>query len=162
MKQLPFIVWVTILCSVGAPNAFVQEQANADKESRGSIGGRIYRSDTNQPIANASIFLLDEAELEAGDEYQLKDVKTDSEGRYLMTDVPAGKYALSVRTLYSSEMDAPCNGIAGAETRSGDQVRVVRTTFDEPMQVVLVKGVTVEAAGVSGKDVDIICRERVD
>ncbi len=82
-----------------------------DQPKTSSMKGKVFRSDTNQPIANAHIILLDEKKSDKKD--NSIDTKTDEQGTYSFANVAAGTYTVSIRAWYPTQEDAPCQLLAG-------------------------------------------------
>ena len=60
--------------------------------------GKVYQFDTNQPIPNASIVLLDEKKSDQQD--NSTDTKSGEQGNYSLANVVAGVYTVSIRAWY--------------------------------------------------------------
>jgi hypothetical protein len=89
--------------------------AQAPKEAAGmkpkylqgaSIKGKVFRSDTKQPIAEAEVVLLDDEKLNRSEKNM--ETKTDANGEYSLQGVKPGKYVIVVSTKHVNEKDLPC------------------------------------------------------
>src|SRR5678815_3403546 len=76
-----------------------------DAQKTVSVKGKIFRSDTKEPIANALIVLLDEKK---SDKHENSvEAHTDEQGNYVFEKVVPGKYTVSIRAWYTRQEDAP-------------------------------------------------------
>ena len=76
--------------------------------TKGGIEGKVYRSDTGESIANASVTLSD-ATKEANDpERSVAESTTDQEGRYSFVNIEPGSYTLRVSFIFQNASDSPC------------------------------------------------------
>ena len=67
----------------------------------GKIEGRVFRSDTNEPITNASVSLNRRT---SGESKEIAKTTTDAQGNYSFTEVEPGVYSLS------AGWSSTCNG----------------------------------------------------
>jgi len=122
-----------------------------------TMDGKVLRSDRNEAIENAYILLMQETERRV--EAQHFDTRTDSEGKYHFTNLPAGKYTVSIYSWYRNRPDVPCGDAVDSKTLDDGHVTVQwqpkSTAF---MEIVIIKGFTVEADREASKDFDIACR----
>ena len=71
-----------------------------DAQKTVSFKGKIFRSDTKEPIANALIVLLDEKK---SDKHENSvEAHTDEQGNYVFEKVVPGKYCLNPGVVYTS------------------------------------------------------------
>lgn len=75
-------------------------QAQVAKNKTVTLSGKIYRSDTNQPLPGATIELWK-------DQGKGLKAKTDDKGNYLFEQVSAGKYKVAISLRYSKETNSP-------------------------------------------------------
>ncbi|HEU4434390.1 MAG TPA: carboxypeptidase-like regulatory domain-containing protein [Pyrinomonadaceae bacterium] len=120
-----------------------------------TMKGKVFRSDTNQPIANAHIILLDEKKSDKKD--HSIDTKTDEQGNYSFPNVAAGAYTVSIRAWYPTQEDAPCQLLA-AKTADKNSAVVVAADKDKFVQQVFIKGFSVKAGKEIVKDFDFMCK----
>src|SRR5215510_6714009 len=92
------------LCAVVLVMAHLSQATDQTKTS--TLKGKIFLSETKQPLANASIILLDEKKSEKQD--RSVETKTDDEGNYSFPEVAAGTYTVSIRAWYVTQEEAPC------------------------------------------------------
>ena len=126
-----------------------------DQPKTASMKGKVFRSDTNQPIANAEIVLLDEKKSEEQN-YSI-DTKTDDQGHYSFPNVTAGVYTVSIRASYPTQEDAPCQFLLGKTADKNSTVIVVQDK-DKFAQQVFIKGFSIKAGKEITKDFDFACK----
>lgn len=126
-----------------------------DQTKTVSMTGKVFRSDTNQPIANAVIVLLDEKRTNSQD--NSVDTKTDDQGSYSFSNVVAGVYTVSIRAWYPSQEDAPCQ-LLMAKTADKNSSVVVARDKDKFVQQVFIKGFAIKAGKEITKDFDFACK----
>lgn len=105
--QFTFLFFIIALCGHFA----VVNAQDKSKDKVASFKGKLFRSDTKQPIANARVILLDDKKSDKQDNSQ--EVKSDAEGNFSFDRVAAGKYTLSIRVAYDKEEDVPCQLLVG-------------------------------------------------
>jgi hypothetical protein len=120
-----------------------------------SLKGKVIRSDTKQPIANASIILLDEKKSEKVD--NSVETKSDAEGNYVFEKVVPGKYTVSIRAWYATQEDAPCQ-LLMAKTSDKDSSVMVARDKDKFVQQVFIKGFAIKSGKELVKDFDFACK----
>jgi hypothetical protein len=126
-----------------------------DQPKTTSMKGKVFRSDTNQPIANAQIVLLDEKKSDKQD--NSIDTKTDDQGNYSFPNVAAGVYAVSIRAWYPTQEDAPCQ-LLMAKTADKNSTVVVARDKDKFVQQVFIKGFSIKAGKEIARDFDFACK----
>ena len=126
-----------------------------DQPKTTSMKGKVFRSDTNQPIANAQIVLLDEKKCDKQD--NSIDTKTDDQGNYSFPNVAAGVYTVSIRAWYPTQEDAPCQ-LLMAKTADKNSTVMVARDKDKFVQQVFVKGFAIKAGKEITKDFDFACK----
>lgn len=130
--------------------------ASATEQSdTASLKGKVIRSDTKQPIANASIILLDEKKSEKVD--NSVETKSDAEGNYVFDKVVPGKYTISIRAWYATQEDAPCQ-LLMAKTSDKDSSVVVARDKDKFVQQVFIKGFAIKSGKDLVKNFDFACK----
>ncbi|MGH9850211.1 MAG: carboxypeptidase-like regulatory domain-containing protein, partial [Blastocatellia bacterium] len=70
------------------------------------VKGRVFRSDTKQPIADVEVDLFDQEKLNRSPKNMT--TKTNQNGEYMFQGVKPGKYAIVVSIDYENEEDLPC------------------------------------------------------
>jgi Carboxypeptidase regulatory-like domain len=95
-----------------------------DQPKTTSMKGKVFRSDTKQPIANGVIILLDQKKSDKQD--NSIDTKTDDQGNYSFPNVSAGTYTISIRAWYTTQEDAPCQLLIAKTADKNSTVAVMR------------------------------------
>ena len=126
-----------------------------DQPKTTSMKGKVFRSDTKQPIANAVIELRDEKRSEKHD--NSIDTKTDDQGNYSFPNVAAGVYTVSIRASYPAQEDAPCQFLI-AKTVDKNSTVMVMQDKDKYVQRVFIKGFSVKAGKAIARDFDFACK----
>ena len=126
-----------------------------DQPKTSNMKGKVFRSDTNEPIANAHIILLDEKKSDKKD--NSIDTKTDEQGNYSFPNVAAGTYTVSIRAWYPKQEDAPCQLLAG-KTADKNSAVFVGADKDKFVQQVFIKGFSIKAGKEIVKDFDFMCK----
>lgn len=126
-----------------------------DKPKTSSLKGKVFHSDTKQPVANASIILLDEKKSDKQD--RSVETKTDDQGNYSFPEIAAGKYTVSIRAWYPTQEDAPCQFLMGKTSDKNSAVTVARDK-DRFVQQVFIEGFSIKAGKEMTRDFDITCK----
>lgn len=126
-----------------------------DRSKFGTMKGKIFRSDTKQPIPNALIVLLDENKSEKSD--NSISVQSDEQGNYSFIKVGAGTYTVSLRAWYKTQEDAPCQLLL-AKTADKDSQVMVAKDGDRFVQQIFIKDFSVKAGKDIAKDFDFACK----
>jgi hypothetical protein len=156
MKRSKILAAIIMLISFMAVVQMVGVLSLADEKSKtASLKGRVFRSDTKEPIANALIILLDDKKSEKQD--NSVEAKTDAQGNYIFENVPSGKYTVSIRAWYKTQEDAPCQ-LLMAKTADKDSTVMVARDKDKFVQQVFIKGFSVKAGKEIVKDFDFACK----
>ncbi|SRR6266851_2402004 len=90
----PIVAWLLI----GGSNFSGAYQQASTVES-GELSGKVFRSDANDAITSSYILLMQEKEPPAQAEHF--DLRTDEHGSHHITNIPAGKYTVSVLRVVS-------------------------------------------------------------
>jgi hypothetical protein len=123
----------------------------------GILSGKVFRSDTNGPIDSSYILLMQEKENRAEAEHF--DIRTDHDGKYRFTNIPAGKYTVSIYSWYRNRLDVPCTDSLDAKTADEGHVTVEwQRKSDAFMEIVTIKGFSIETDRHTEKDFDVACR----
>ena len=126
-----------------------------DQTNTVALKGKIIRFDTKQPIADATIVLLDEKKSDKQD--NSVETKTDAEGNYVFEKLVPGKYTVSIRAWYDKQEDAPCQ-LLTAKTSDKDSTVMVAKDKDQYVQQVFIKGFTIKAGKETVRDFDFACK----
>jgi len=152
-------VLITVVFLFLATSLTISLPANAQRfiPSSGTFSGKVFRSDTNVAISNSYILLMQEKEKRV--EAQHFDTRTDADGRYRFTDIPAAKYTVSIYSWYPNRTDAPCAHSANGKTVDGGHVTVEwQRKSNAFMEVVIIKGFVIDRDHGTSKDFDVTCR----
>ncbi len=156
-KRMTKLLRLALLCSIAAlcgQVAIVNAQ-DKSKDKVASFKGKLFRSDTKQPITNARVILLDEKKSDRQDNSQ--DVKSDADGNFSFDRVAAGKYTLSIRVAYDKEEDVPCQLLLGKLKGEKDSSLLVITEGGKKIYQIFIKGFTVKANQNITKEYDLVC-----
>src|ERR1700694_4084954 len=100
MKQLPMLATIALLSLTVVGNIEGRREQTAGGDKSSILTGRVFRSDTNESIANCIILLVPEEDSRArarilrfpfavSDEHF--DLRTDEKGNYVFNSIPAGR-----------------------------------------------------------------------
>src|SRR5437773_8465794 len=155
MKRIPIAVGLLLFTVIVNVSPRAQSQL-ANSES-GTLSGKVFRSDTNVAIDNSYILLMEEKEARA--EAKHFDMRTDADGKYRFTNIPAGKYTVSIYSWYRNRLDVPCTDSLDAKTADGGHVTVEwQPKSDAFMEIITIKGFSIETDHDTAKDFDVACR----
>ena len=126
-----------------------------DQPKTTSLKGKVFLSTTKQPVANATIILLDEKKSDKKD--NSVETKTDAEGNYSFSQVAAGTYTVSIRAWYPTQEAAPCQ-LLMAKTADKNSTVMVARDKDEFVQQLFIKGFSIKAGKEMTKDFDFTCK----
>jgi hypothetical protein len=153
MKRFTFALSLCLALSLVTTSA--EQRLGGDQTKTTSMKGKVFRSDTNQPIPNASIVLLDEKKSDKQD--NSTDTKSDEQGNYSLANVVAGVYTVSIRAWYPTQEDAPCQ-LLMAKTADKNSTVMVARDKDRFVQQVFIKGFSIKAGKEFTKDFDFACK----
>jgi hypothetical protein len=92
-------------------------------------------------------------------EAQHFDTRTDADGRYRFTDIPAAKYTVSIYSWYPKRTDVPCADSADGKTVDEGHVTVEwQWKSNAFMEIVTIKGLVIDRDHDTSKDFDVACR----
>jgi hypothetical protein len=151
-------VTITVLLVLLATSFTIMLPLNAQRaiSNPGTLTGKIFRSDTNVPISNSYILLMQETEKRV--EAQHFDTRTDDNGNYCFNDIPAGKYTVSIYSWYRNRADVPCADSADAKTDEGHVTVEWQWKSNAFMEIVTIKGFAIDNDQDIPKDFDLACR----
>jgi uncharacterized GH25 family protein len=151
LLQLALLFFLVTLCGHFAI-------VNAQDQSKGKVAsfmGKLFRSDTDKPIANARVILLDDKKSEKQDNSQ--ETQTDAEGNFSFERVSAGKYTISIRVSYDKEADVPCPFLVGKIKGEKDSQLLVVSEGGRKIYQVFIGGFSVKAKKNITKEYDLAC-----
>jgi hypothetical protein len=149
--QLMFFVCVFTLCG----QLVTTNAQDKNNDNVASFKGRLFRSDTNKPIANARLILLDDKKSEKQNNSQ--ETKTDTEGNFSFDRVVAGKYTLGIRVSYDKKEDVPCQLLMGKLKGEKESSLLVITEGNKLIYQIFIKGFTIKSNKNITKDYDLVC-----
>ena len=150
-----FTLCFTLCLALSLATASARQRLGGDHSKTTSMKGKVFRSDTNQPIPNASIVLLDEKKSDKQD--NSTDTKSDEQGNYSLGNVVAGVYTVSIQAWYPTREDVPCQ-LLMAKTADKDSTVMVARDKDRFVQQVFIKGFPIKAGKALTKDFDFACK----
>ena len=133
----------------------ITSSSAADEPKTVSMKGRVFRSDTKQPIPHARLILLDENKSSSKD--NSIDTKADEEGNYVFEKVVPGKYTVSIRAWYKTQEEAPCQ-LLMAKTADKNSMVTVLSEKNEFVQQVFIKDFSIKGGKEIVKDFDFACK----
>lgn len=153
MKHLGMFALLMMFCSFTTGNLERQQESSQVESS--IVKGKVYRSDTNEPIPNSYILL----EKDSPAPFQHFDVRTDENGNYRFDSISAGKYTVSIYAWFRKKSDVPCQNSSEGKT-AGDGTVIVgwQRKSDAFIEIVTIKGFSMPRNGEKIKDFDLVCR----
>ncbi len=155
MKHLGLLAMFMLLGSFATGN--LKGQQESGKVGSGIVKGKVFRSDTNEAIPNSYILIT----REKGSPSQVEhfDLRTDDNGDYRFQNVPAGKYTVSIYAWFPKKNDVPCRNFSEAKTVDDGKVIVEwQHKSDAFMEIVTIRGFSVESNQEKVKDFDLLCK----
>jgi hypothetical protein len=154
MTKFPQVILLFFVIALCGHFALLNAQ-DKSKDKVASFKGKLFRSDTKQPIANARVMLLDDKRSDKQDNSQ--EVKSDAGGNFTFDSVAAGKYTLSIRVVYDKEEDVPCQLLIGKLKGEKDSQLLVISEDGKKIYQIFIKGFTVKANKDITKEYDLVC-----
>ena len=155
MKRVPIAVALILL----AASVTTMPPVNGQRviSNPGTLNGKVFRSDTNVPISNSYILLMQETEKPI--DAQHFDTRTDDKGNYKFNNIPAAKYTVSIYSWYRTRSDVPCAESTAAKTVDDGHVTVEwQWKSNAFMEIVTIKGFAIDSDHDTSKDFDVACR----
>jgi len=146
-----------ILLSVIASNYGEGRTQEPRNVGSASIKGRVFRSDSGHGISNS--YILFEQEKDSTTQTEHFDLRTDKSGNYRFTDIPDGKYTVSVYAWFLEKSDVPCQSAFEAKIADDGKVTVEwQRKSNAFMEIITIKGFSVEAGQERIKDFNLFCK----
>jgi hypothetical protein len=118
------------------------------------IKGKVFRSDSGEPISNSYILLTSEA-----DEARHFDTRTDEKGEYLFGGIPAGNYTVSIYAWFPKRSEVPCQNAIEQKTVDGCDITVEWQWKSQAfMEIVQLKDFSIEFDRENVKNFDLVGR----
>jgi hypothetical protein len=155
MKRVPMPVVLILL----AASVVIMLPVNAQRiiSNPRTLTGKIFRSDTNVPISNSYILLMQETEKPV--DAQHFDTRTDDNGKYKFDNILAAKYTVSIYSWYRDRSDVPCADSADGKTVDDGHVTVEwQWKGNAFREVVTIKGFAIDSEHDTSRDFDVACR----
>lgn len=147
LLQLTLLFFIAALCGhLGVVKA---------QDKVASFEGKLFRSDTDKPIANARVLLLDEKKSEKQNNSQ--ETQTDEGGNFSFERVAAGKYTISIRVAYDKEEEVPCRFLIGKLKGEKDSALLILSEGDKKIYQIFIKGFSVKSGKNITKEYDLVC-----
>ncbi|SRR6266446_3501125 len=144
-----------LLCLSTTSNIEVMRLQEPNKVESGGIEGKVFRSDSNETVSNSYILF----ENESPSRVEHFDFRTDDKGKYLFPDIPAGNYKVSIYAWFPNKINVPCQNPLESKTVDDGRVTVEWQRKSRAfMEIVTIKGFSVEAGRVRVKDFDLFCK----
>ncbi len=156
MKHLGTLVMMGLLWFFPTGNLDRRERELATV-TPGTLTGKVFRSDTNQAISNSYILIMQEVQPRALAKHF--DLRTDEKGHYRFNELPPGPYTISIYSWSRKRSDVPCQNPLEAKTIDDGKVTVEWQRKSEAfMEIVTIKGFSIEANRETFKDFDLSCK----
>jgi hypothetical protein len=118
------------------------------------IKGKVFRSDSGEPVSNSYILLTSET-----DKARHFDTRTDEKGEYLFGGIPAGNYTVSIYAWFPKRSEVPCQDPLEQKTMDGGDITVEWQWKSHAfMEIVILKGFSIEFDRENLKDFDLVGR----
>ena len=118
------------------------------------IRGKVFRSDSDEPISNSYILLTNET-----NKARHFDTRTDEKGEYLFGGIPAGNYTVSIYAWFPKRSEVPCQNPLEQKTVDGGDITVEWQWKSQAfMEIVKLKGFSIEFDRENVKDFDLVGR----
>jgi len=151
LKTLVFFTLALLLFSVPA----LAQDSKEKKEKITAFKGKVFRSDTKQPVPKVKILLMDEKKSDKQD--NSVQAESDQEGNFVFDDVKPGKYTISIRAIFEREEDVPCQLLMGKIDEPNSQLLVI-TEDGKKVEQIFIKGFSVKAGKEITKEFDLVCK----
>jgi Carboxypeptidase regulatory-like domain len=116
------------------------------------IKGKVFRSDSGEPISNSYILLSSET-----DEARHFDTRTDEKGEYLFGGIRAGNYTVSIYAWFPKRSEVPCQNPLEQKTADGGDITVEWQWKSRAfMEIVKLTDFSIEFDRENVKDFDLV------
>ncbi len=128
--------------------ATVNAQVQNEEETT-SFKVKLFRSDTNKPIASANVLLTKD--------HQSYETFPDPEGSFIFDKVIPGEYTLAINITYDNEKDVPCQMLHGKLKDEKDSSSFVIPRENKRIYIVFIKNVVLKPKQNITKTYDLVC-----
>jgi hypothetical protein len=119
---------------------------------KSALRGKVFRSDTGEPISDSYILLVRE-----GGQPTNFDTRTDEAGDYIFGPVPAGHYTVSIYAWFPKREEVPCHNPPKQKSTDGGDITIEWQWKSHAfMEIVTLKGFSVESEQENVKDFDVL------
>jgi hypothetical protein len=119
-----------------------------------AVKGIVFRSDSGEAISNSYILLTSEE-----DKAKHFDTRTDAKGEYLFGGIPAGHYTVAIYAWFPKRSEVPCQNPIEQKTVDGGDITVEWQWKSQAfMEIVTLKGLSIELGDENVKDFDLVGR----
>lgn len=130
-----------------------------------TMRGKVFRSDTDETISNTYILLESSPTStfstyrKVPAEFKHFDLRTDEKGNYCFTNIPIGKYTVSIHAWFPKISDIPCQKPLDAKTTDNGSFNFIwQWKSTAYMETVIFKDFSVESGHEMVKDFDLVCK----
>lgn len=117
-----------------------------------TLKGKVFRSDSGEPISNSYILLSNEK-----DQEKRFDTRTDETGNYIFGHIPSGRYTVSIYAWFGKRDEVPCQNPLKQKTADGGDITVEWQWKSQAfMEVVTLKSFSIELERANVKDFDVV------
>jgi hypothetical protein len=117
-----------------------------------TLKGKVFRSDSGEPISNSYILLASER-----DQEKHFDTRTDEAGNYIFGHIPAGHYTVSIYAWFGKRDEVPCQNPLKRKTADGGDITVEWQWKSQAfMEIVTLKSFSIELERANVKDFDVV------
>ena len=121
---------------------------------KSALKGKVFRSDSGEPISNSYILLVNEK-----DQEKHFDTRTDEAGNYIFGHIPAGRYTVSIYAWFGKRDEVPCQNPLKEKTADGGDIAVEWQWKSQAfMEIVKLKGFSIEFDRENVKNFDLVGR----
>ena len=126
----------------------------AAEKKRSSVSGRVFRSDIDQGVTGAKVWLFRAKGSEVDD--SSLSTTTDRSGRFWLASVQEGEYSVTVEARYERRADAPCKIQFGRNQDARGAVFTQESGGEFKVTLLLTR-FKVRAGRAVSQDFDLVC-----
>jgi hypothetical protein len=119
---------------------------------KSTLKGKVFRSDSGEPISNSYILLASETDPE-----KHFDTRTDQAGNYIFGHIPTGSYVVSIYAWFGRRDEVPCRNPLKQNTADGGDIAVEWQRKSQAfMEIVTLKSFSIDSEQEKIKDFDVV------